>query len=324
MTSEQADVIRHRQTNQVTRGGASEKAGGEPVIAVRGLRKRYATADAVAGIDLDVSRGEVFAFLGPNGAGKTTTLEILEGFRTRTAGEVSVLGVDPNDGGSDWRNRVGCVLQESAPEPGLTVHECLKLYAGYYRAPRDIDDTIALVGLQAEADTRGPELSGGQRRRLDVALALIGDPELVFLDEPTTGFDPSARRQAWGVIDGLRELGKTVFLTTHYMDEAENLADRIAVIAGGRIVAEGTPQNLAGREQLAARISFTLPDTVSLDELPLRGYLDDGRVAVETERVQADVKALLDWAAAHGVNTPDLDVRRPSLEDVYLALTGGA
>ncbi|MBV8396720.1 MAG: ABC transporter ATP-binding protein, partial [Actinobacteria bacterium] len=205
---------------------------------------RYGDFEAVAGIDLEVRRGEIFAFLGPNGAGKTTTVEILEGFRRRTAGEVTVLGVDPEHAGGAWRNRVGTVLQESEAEPGLTVRECLELYAGYYDAPRDIDETIALVGLEEKAETAGPLLSGGQRRRLDVALALIGDPELVFLDEPTTGFDPSARRTAWSVIAGLRDLGKTVFLTTHYMDEAENLADRIAVIAAGRIVAEGTPQTL--------------------------------------------------------------------------------
>src|SRR6201987_4536652 len=214
----------------------------EPAVSVKGLRKRYGQVDAVAGIDLEVERGEIFAFLGPNGAGKTTTVEILEGFRPRSAGEVSVLGADPAHAGSEWRNRVGSVLQASAPEPGLTVRECLELYAGYYDAPRGIDETIALVGLQGKADTFGEQLSGGQRRGLDVALALIGDPELVFLDEPTTGFDPSARRAAWGVIGGLRDLGKTVFLTTHYMDEAEQLADRIAIIGAGRIVAEGTPQ----------------------------------------------------------------------------------
>jgi ABC-2 type transport system ATP-binding protein len=296
----------------------------EPVIAVRGLRKRYAAAEAVAGIDLDVQRGEIFAFLGPNGAGKTTTVEILEGFRRRSEGEVRVLGVDPARAGSAWRNRVGCVLQESAAEPGLTVRECLRLYAGYYEKPRDIDDTIALVGLDAKADTLGEELSGGQRRRLDVALALIGDPELVFLDEPTTGFDPSARRQAWSVIEGLRKLGKTVFLTTHYMDEAENLADRIAVIANGRIVAEGTPQTLGGRGRMAARISFAHPAGVALDELPIHAQTGDGRVTIESVHPLADVKTLADWALSRSIDLPDLDVRRPSLEDVYLQLTGDA
>ena len=292
------------------------------VITVRGLRKRYAAVEAVAGIDLEVRRGEIFAFLGPNGAGKTTTVEILEGFRTRSEGEVHVLGADPAHAGSEWRNRVGCVLQESSVEPGLTVRECLQLYAGYYEKPRDIDETIALVGLDGKADTLGEQLSGGQRRRLDVALALIGDPELIFLDEPTTGFDPSARRQAWSVIDGLRSLGKTVFLTTHYMDEAENLADRIAIIANGTIVAEGTPRTLGGREGMAVRISFTLPEGVALDDLPVRGHLNDGRVAVESAAPLADVKALADWALARSIDLPDLDVRRPSLEDVYLQLTG--
>src|SRR5918912_3919895 len=232
----------------------------DAVVSVRGLRKSYGSLEAVAGIDLEVARGEIFAFLGPNGAGKTTTVEILEGFRTRTAGEVTVLGVDPARGDSAWRNRVGAVLQESNAEPGLTVRESLQLFSGYYLAPRDIEETIALVGLDEKADTLAAQLSGGQRRRLDVALGLIGDPELIFLDEPTTGFDPSARRTAWGVISGLRELGKTVFLTTHYMDEAEHLADRIAVIAAGRIVAEGTPETLGGRERMAARVRFTLPD----------------------------------------------------------------
>jgi ABC-2 type transport system ATP-binding protein len=294
------------------------------VITVRGLRKRYGALEAVAGIDLEVRRGEIFAFLGPNGAGKTTTVEILEGFRSRTDGEVSVLGVDPAHADSSWRNRVGTVLQESAPEPGLTVRECLQLYAGYYEAPRDIDDTIALVGLEQKAETLGDELSGGQRRRLDVALGLIGDPELIFLDEPTTGFDPSARRAAWGVIDGLRDLGKTVFLTTHYMDEAENLADRIAVIAGGVIVAEGTPQTLGGRERMAVRIAFTLPPGVGADELPLSASTHDGRVTIQSERPLVDTRTLADWALGRGLDLPDLDVRRPSLEDVYLQLTGGA
>jgi ABC-2 type transport system ATP-binding protein len=296
----------------------------DAVISVQGLRKRYGAMEAVAGIDLEVRRGEIFAFLGPNGAGKTTTVEILEGFRRRTDGEVHVLGVDPAHSGPEWRNRVGTVLQESAPEPGLTVRECLELYAGYYTAPRDIDDTIELVGLAEKAETQGEQLSGGQRRRLDVALGLIGDPELIFLDEPTTGFDPSARRAAWGVIEGLRDLGKTVFLTTHYMDEAENLADRIAVIAAGKIVAEGTPQTLGGRERMSARISFTLPDGVASGELPLRTAAGhEGRVVIESANSLADVKALADWALARGLDIPDLDVRRPSLEEVYLQLTGG-
>jgi ABC-2 type transport system ATP-binding protein len=297
----------------------------EAVIRVRGLRKRYGSLEAVAGVDLEVSRGEIFAFLGPNGAGKTTTVEILEGFRTATAGEVTVLGVDPAHGDGAWRDRIGVVLQESQPEPGLTVRECLELYAGYYTAPRDIAETIALVGLEEKSNSAGERLSGGQRRRLDVALALVGDPELIFLDEPTTGFDPSARRAAWDVVAGLRSLGKTVFLTTHYMDEAEHLADRIAVIAGGRIVAEGSPALLGGREEMAATIRFSLPEKLGAQDLPepLRGHARsaNGRIAVESRRPLVDVKTLADWALARGLDLPDLDVRRPSLEDVYLELT---
>jgi len=300
----------------------------EPVVSVRGLRKRYGQLDAVAGIDLEVRRGEIFAFLGPNGAGKTTTVEILEGFRTRTAGDVSVLGVDPAHGDAAWRNRIGAVLQESNAEPGLTVRESLQLYSGYYLHPRDIDETIGLVGLEEKAEALAPKLSGGQRRRLDVALALIGDPELIFLDEPTTGFDPSARRTAWHVIDGLRELGKTVFLTTHYMDEAEHLADRIAVIAGGEIVAEGTPGTLGGRNRMAATIRFTLPEGTGPGDLPpeLRVLAagEDGRVALTSDTPLVHVGALADWARVRGIDLPDLDVRRPTLEDVYLELTGSA
>jgi len=297
----------------------------DPVITVHGLRKRYGAVEAVCGIDLEVRRGEIFAFLGPNGAGKTTTVEILEGFRTRTDGEVSVLGIDPAHADGSWRNRVGAVLQETEPEQGLTVRECLQLFAGYYERPRDIEETIALAGLEQKADSLAPQLSGGQRRRLDVALALIGDPELIFLDEPTTGFDPSARRAAWRVIGGLRELGKTVFLTTHYMDEAENLADRIAVIAGGRIVAEGTPGNLGGRERMASRIAFTLPSGLAPDDLPedvrAAARSADGRVVLESERPLPVLKTLADWALERRIDLPDLDVQRPSLEDVYLELT---
>jgi ABC-2 type transport system ATP-binding protein len=297
----------------------------EPVVSVRGLRKTYGPVEAVAGIDLEVQRGEIFAFLGPNGAGKTTTVEILEGFRDRTDGEVSVLGIDPAHSDAAWRNRVGAVLQESNAEPGLTVRESLQLYSGYYLEPRDIPETISLVGLDEKADTQAAQLSGGQRRRLDVALALIGDPELIFLDEPTTGFDPSARRTAWHVIAGLRELGKTVFLTTHYMDEAEQLADRIAVIAGGKIVAEGTPSTLGGRNRMPATIRFTLPAEASAGELPaeLRARLADadGRITLTTERPLVDVRTLAEWALGRGLDLPDLDVRRPTLEDVYLELT---
>jgi ABC-2 type transport system ATP-binding protein len=226
-----------------------EVGGPDAVIEVSGLRMSYDGLEAVRGIDLRVRRGEIFTFLGPNGAGKTTTVEILEGHRRRTGGNVQVLGADPEHADRSWRARVGVVLQTSRVEQDLTVRECLELYAGYYPAPRSVSEVIKLVGLKSKANARGKQLSGGQQRRMDVALALIGDPELVFMDEPTTGFDPSARRAAWEMIDGLRELGKTIFLTTLYMDEAEALADRIAVLSAGRIVAEGTPGTLGGRDQ---------------------------------------------------------------------------
>jgi ABC-2 type transport system ATP-binding protein len=305
---------------------ASVPAPSEPVVRVRGLVKRYGRREAVGGVDFDVHRGEIFALLGPNGAGKTTTVEILEGFRARTDGEISVLGVDPADAGSAWRDRVGVVLQESEPEPGLSVRECLELYAGYYRAPLDIDHTIALVGLTEKAGTLAAQLSGGQRRRLDVALALIGDPDIVFLDEPTTGFDPAARRAAWEVIAGLRLLGKTIFLTTHYMDEAEYLADRIAVIAAGRIVAEGTPKTLGGRDRMTATIRFTLPDGLTGRHLPpglspIAEAGPDGATVLRSESPLVHVQMLADWALGRGVDLPDLDIRRPTLEDVYLNLT---
>ena len=305
---------------------AAEVAGIDPVISVRGLLKRYGEFSAVAGIDLEVNRGEIFAFLGPNGAGKTTTVEILEGFRQRSEGEVSVLGVDPSDADGTWRNRVGAVLQESQPEPGLTVRESLDLYAGYYSSPRDVAETIALVGLEEKADTSGELLSGGQRRRLDVALALIGDPELLFLDEPTTGFDPSARRAAWDVIAGLRDLGKTIFLTTHYMDEAEHLADRIAVIASGQIVAQGTPQTLGGRDRMRAEISFELPGELGVADLPaglraLAGPTAGERTVLQSEAPLVHLQMLATWALGQSLDLPDIEVRRPTLEDVYLSLT---
>ncbi|MDQ6777832.1 MAG: ABC transporter ATP-binding protein [Actinomycetota bacterium] len=298
----------------------------EAVIEVSGLHKRYGNREAVRGIDLEVVRGEIFAFLGPNGAGKTTTVEILEGFRRPNAGGVRVLGEDPARAGRAWRERIGIVLQESAPEAGLTVRECLELYAGYYRAPRPIEETLDLAGLTEFAGQRAASLSGGQRRRLDVALALIGDPKLIFLDEPTTGFDPSARRAAWAVIDGLRRLGKTVFLTTHYMEEAERLADRIAVVVAGRIIAQGTPRTLGGRDTSAARITFSLPaGTAAAADLPpmLAERAEpqgDGRVALDSTGVAADLYALSGWALERGLELADLEVRRATLEDVYLAL----
>jgi len=298
------------------------------VITVRGLRKAYGANEAVRGIDLDVRHREIFAFLGPNGAGKTTAVEILEGYRAPTAGDVRVLGIDPREATRSWRHRVGVVLQESQPEPELTARECLQLYAGYYARPLPIDTTLAAVGLEGQADTLVRALSGGQRRRLDFGLALVGDPELLFLDEPTTGFDPSARHAAWSVIAGLRDLGKTIFLTTHYMDEAEFLADRIAVIAKGRIVAEGTPRSLGGRDQTGCEIRFTLPPAVGVDALPpaVRAAVSDetgGRATLQTREPMPLLQALSSWAVDGGYDLADIEVRRPTLEDIYLQLTRG-
>jgi ABC-2 type transport system ATP-binding protein len=303
---------------------------GETVIRARGLRKSYGDLEAVRGIDLDVERGEVFAFLGPNGAGKTTTVEILEGYRDPDGGEVRVLGADPRAPSRGWRHRVGIVLQECRMQPQLTVREALELYAGYYARPRPVTETIELVGLAAKADERAARLSGGQQRRLDVALALIGDPELLFLDEPTTGFDPTARRQAWEVIASLRELGKTVFLTTHYMDEAQNLADRVGIISGGAIVAEGTPETLAGRDLAPTEIRFRIPDAVGREQLPggLTTAIDAGTdggppglVVLRTSEPVALLNELTAWALDRNVELIGLEVTRPSLEDVYLEVT---
>jgi ABC-2 type transport system ATP-binding protein len=294
-----------------------------PVISVRGLVKRYGAVEAVCGIDLEVHAGEVLGFLGPNGAGKTTTVEILEGFRTRDAGEVNVLGEDPARAGLAWRSRIGVVLQESEPPTLLTVREALHMFAGYFPRARDVDETIAQVGLQDQADQRAGRLSGGQKRRLDVAIALIGDPELLFLDEPTTGFDPAARREAWEVIAGLRELGKTVLLTTHYLDEAQRVADRVTIVKAGRVVAEGTPGELGGRDAAATTIAFALPDGVA----PPRGLsarprpVGGGRLELASTQPVADLAVLTRWALEHGYDLAGLEVRRPTLEDVYLELT---
>jgi ABC-2 type transport system ATP-binding protein len=295
------------------------------VIEVQGLKMSYGSLDAVRGIDLEVRAGEVYAFLGPNGAGKTTTVEILEGFRHRTAGDVSVLGEDPAKAGGDWRARIGVVLQESEPEAELTVAECVSLYAGYYPRSLSVQETLELVGLADRSSARCARLSGGQRRRLDLALALIGDPALLFLDEPTTGFDPSARHAAWDVISGLRDLGKTIFLTTHYMEEAEHLADRLSVIAEGEIVAEGNPGTIGDRAQKLSAIRFSLPPTTSASELPpsVLSVLvtSDGKIEAKTDHPLAVVGALAAWADERGIDLPDLEVSRPTLEDIYLELT---
>jgi ABC-2 type transport system ATP-binding protein len=296
----------------------------EAVISVKGLRKSYDGVEAVRGIDLEVGRGEVFAFLGPNGAGKTTTVEVLEGYRGRDAGEVSVLGADPTEATRAWRAQIGIVLQSCVQQKELTVRETLEMYAGYYPSPREVSETIELAGLSEKADERAGRLSGGQQRRLDVALALIGDPDLLFLDEPTTGFDPSARRQAWETISGLRSLGKTIFLTTHYMEEAQELADRVAIISSGEIVAEGTPAAIGGRALAATEIRFQLPGG-AVAELPLAiagdAKVENGAVSVRTEKPVEALNALTNWALERGHDLQDLEVRRPSLEDVYLELT---
>ncbi|HEX7609972.1 MAG TPA: ABC transporter ATP-binding protein [Solirubrobacteraceae bacterium] len=304
-------------------------AAGEPVIRVEGLLKSYGEHAVVRGIDIEVQRGEIFAFLGPNGAGKTTTVEILEGYRPRNGGEVVVLGEDPASAGRAWRARVGLVLQSCTMPPELTVRELVDLYAGYYPHPRPPAETIELVGLADKRDAQTKQLSGGQLRRLDVALALIGDPDLVFLDEPTTGFDPSARHHAWEVIANLRELGKTIFLTTHYMDEAEALADHVAVIVAGQIVAEGTPETLGGRDRELSDISFALPAGASLSELPaeiatIARQRDDGRVHLSVPEPARSLHALSGWALDRDARLDTLVVGRPTLEDVYLRLTADA
>lgn len=265
-----------------------------PAIAVRGLTKSYGDVDAVRGIDLEVASGEVFALLGPNGAGKTTTVEILEGHRRRSSGDVHVLGHDPAKGERSFKQRIGIVLQETGIERFLTVAEVLELYRGYYPAPLPLDEIIEVVGLGEKRDTLVRKLSGGQQRRLDVAIGLAGDPELLFLDEPTTGFDPSARRNAWQMITNLKQLGKTVFLTTHYMDEAQYLADRVAIIARGKIVAEGTPESLVRDSDAQSRPAFSVD--------------------------RKDAARLLELAAANDIALTEIASGKVTLEDVYLRL----
>jgi ABC-2 type transport system ATP-binding protein len=295
------------------------------VIEVADLKKSYGDVHAVRGISFSVAEGECLAVLGPNGAGKTTTVEILEGYRTRDSGAVSVLGMDPAHGGTELRQRIGIVLQECGVEPYLTVTEVLTMHAGYYRHPLAVADVIEIVGMQEKAAARVKSLSGGQKRRLDVALGLIPDPELLFLDEPTTGFDPAARRQAWEMIRNLAVLGKTVLLTTHYMDEAQALADRVIVISAGQIVAEGPPESIGGRADADARIHFLLPQGETIDQLPVAAEdLGDGTVAVTTPTPTATLHALTTWALDHGGELAQLTVARPSLDDIYVALTAPA
>ena len=273
-------------------------------IRVTGLRKAYPGTVAVDGVDLEVSRGEVFSLLGPNGAGKTTTVEILEGYRKRDGGEVSVLGYDPADGRKEWKARIGIVLQRVDDLTDLTVRESVSTIAAFYPNPRPVDEVIEMVGLTEKRNVRGAALSGGLRRRLDVALGIVGRPDLLFLDEPTTGFDPEARRQFWGLIEGLADGGTTILLTTHYLDEAERLADRVAVIAAGRIVEVGTPATLGGRATAAATV---------------RWMAADGPRSVQSDTPTSVVGEL---AAQFGGEVPELVVERPSLEDVYLRMIG--
>jgi len=297
-------------------------------IEVRDLRKSYGEVDAVRGVSFEVSRGEVFCLLGPNGAGKTTTVEILEGYRTRTGGHATVLGMDPAHGQRALRERVGIVLQQCGVQNDLTVAELIEMYGRYYSRRRPVDELIELVELGEKRDTRARNLSGGQLRRLDLALGLVGDPDVLFLDEPTTGFDPGARRQAWTTIRSLCDLGKTIFLTTHYMDEAQHLANRVAVMNAGQIIAIGRPEELGGRDLRPAEIRFTLPSDWSLGDLPdvpcERRLLEGDRVLVETKQPVVAAQRITTWAVEHDIDLEHFSVNQPTLEDIYLELTRSA
>jgi ABC-2 type transport system ATP-binding protein len=298
----------------------------EQAVRVRGLRKSYGDVEAVRGVEFDVAHGEVFCLLGPNGAGKTSIVEILEGYRTRSSGEVSVLGFDPAGSPRELRERVGIVLQECSVQRDLTVAELLEMFGRYHLRHRSVDELLALVELWDKRDTRAQKLSGGQRRRLDLALALVGDPDVIFLDEPTTGFDPAARRHAWSTIRSLCDLGKTVFLTTHYMDEAQFLADRVAVMGAGEIIALGRPDELGGRDARPAQVRFTLPPGWSLGDVPelpvSERSIDCDRVLLSTIDPVRVAHELTGWAMDHNIALAHFSVAQPTLEDIYLELTG--
>jgi ABC-2 type transport system ATP-binding protein len=295
-------------------------------VCVRNLRKSYGEIEAVGGISFEVPRGEVFCLLGPNGAGKTTTVEILEGYRTPDGGDVRVLGMVPSDSQRELRERVGIVLQHCGVQRDLTVAELIEMYGRYHLLRRRVDDVLELVELTQKRDVQAKRLSGGQRRRLDLALALVGDPDLIFLDEPTTGFDPAARRQAWSTIRSMCELGKTVFLTTHYMDEAEHLADRVAVMRAGEVIALGTPDELGGRDVRPAEIRFTLPPAWSLGDIPqvpaLSRSLEADRVLLRSAEPVLATQLITSWAIERDISLGQFSVSQPTLEDIYLELTG--
>jgi ABC-2 type transport system ATP-binding protein len=295
-----------------------------PAVSVRGLARSYGAVRAVDGVSFEVEAGEVFALLGPNGAGKTTTIEILEGFRERDAGEVRVLGIDPGDrrSGQRLRSQLGVVLQELAVEPFLSVRQVLTRNAGYYPAPRPVGEVLELVGLEEKADAKVRTLSGGQQRRLDVGLGIVGDPALLFLDEPTTGLDPAGRRTSWELVRRLAREGTTVILTTHYMEEAEALADRVAIITSGKIVAHGPPASLGGRDQGTATIRFQLPAGVTCPDLPGAVAAEGQSVELRTDREIEALYELTRWALEYEVRVTGLTVSRNTLEDVYLQLTG--
>ena len=304
-----------------------DNLGAGPVVVVDGLHKTYGDVRAVDDLSFSIDPGEVFALLGPNGAGKTTTVEILEGHRSRTSGTVDVLGFDPATGGRAYRERIGIVLQEAGFDEEFTVAELVTLYAGMYPRRRDVDELIDRVGLTDKAAARTKTLSGGQRRRLDLALGLVGDPELLFLDEPTTGFDPSARRRAWDLVSSLRELGTTIVLTTHYMEEAEHLADRVAVIQSGRLVALDTPARLVRTQGAEAVISFVLPEGVGHQDIPPIGIgaprTHGSQVDIASADPTGDLFTLTRWAKDRELGLVGLTMSPPTLEDVYLDLTQG-